>query len=190
MATWRKIAFRGLEIRQAKTDLLEIIRALRSPCRFACRLDRREQERDQDANDRDDDQKFDQGKGQFGIWDLTMSDCFDADTYPQYIVGKQATQQSKNRKSHAFSTREFHSGKPRAELRAIFAKTAKKARKPEQIKSKILRHQIIDLLPLSPRIGQQAEQTACEESKQAWLGYCGCIERDVVEADVAAVHIV
>jgi hypothetical protein len=42
-----------------QADLLEIIRALRSPGSLARRLNGRQQERDQDADDRNHDQQLD-----------------------------------------------------------------------------------------------------------------------------------
>jgi hypothetical protein len=43
---------------QAKTDLLQVIRALRPPGGFARRLNGREQQGDQDADNGDDNQKL------------------------------------------------------------------------------------------------------------------------------------
>jgi hypothetical protein len=43
---------------QAESDLLEIVRALRPPRRFAGCLDRRQEQGNQDADDRDHDQKL------------------------------------------------------------------------------------------------------------------------------------
>ena len=43
---------------QRQTILLEMVLALRSPCRFTSLLNRRQQERDQHRDDGDDDQQF------------------------------------------------------------------------------------------------------------------------------------
>jgi len=54
---------------KGQTELLQIVAALRPPCRFARGLNRGQQQGDKDADDRDHHQQFDQSKtGTLMIW--------------------------------------------------------------------------------------------------------------------------
>ena len=52
-----------MKIMNGQTDLLEIVRALHTTRGFACGLYGRQQKSDQNTDDRDDDKKFNKGKG-------------------------------------------------------------------------------------------------------------------------------
>jgi len=65
-AAQREDGVRGEVVVHGQPQLLEVVRALGSPGRFARRLHGGQEQRDQDGNDRDHDQQFDQSKSAHG----------------------------------------------------------------------------------------------------------------------------
>ena len=65
-------AIGAMKVMHCQTNLLQVVVALRTPCRLARRLNGRQQQRHENADDRNDHQQLDQGKSRYALHSVSV----------------------------------------------------------------------------------------------------------------------